>query len=65
MVVITMPTLTGRTLCLYLTCSYVFSLYLIPSEVRKRPRDDPVHVSLIYHHQVTLDSSPLQLITVG
>lgn len=30
--------------CLSMTAIYVFSLYLLPASIRRRPRDDPVHI---------------------
>ena len=41
------PPFTGTIACLYMTCSYVGALYLIPADVRRKPRDDPVHVRAV------------------
>lgn len=30
--------------CLSMTAIYVFSLYLLPAAIRRKPRDDPVHI---------------------
>jgi hypothetical protein len=38
------PVFTGHLVCLFVSTSYVMSLYLIPSRVRALPRDDPAHI---------------------
>lgn len=34
----------GNLACLFISSSYVISLYFIPSNIRKLPRDDPKHI---------------------
>lgn len=39
-----LPALHAWAACLCLTALYVFSLYLLPASVRRRPRDDAAHI---------------------
>jgi hypothetical protein len=39
--------------CVGMTATYVFSLYLLPTAIRRRPRDDPVHIRARFASVVT------------
>lgn len=39
-----MPDFRGNWVCFFVSTSYVLSLYLIPSKIRKSLRDNPVHI---------------------
>ena len=47
--------------CTFVSVSYVASLYLIPSEIRKLPRDNPSHIRyrMLYSTASTLQSMML------
>lgn len=37
-------TVVALCICMFISSSYVFSLYLIPARIRSKSRDDPVHM---------------------